>query len=76
LLPELEVFHGVSLFKDPSGSSIVDNDDRARDIALFAPKLYRFDHWDMDPRKAIILVKDGDDVTWEEAFVRDGYIES
>jgi len=30
----------------------------------------------MDPRKAIILVKDGDDVTWEEAFVRDGYIES
>jgi len=30
----------------------------------------------MDPGRPLSWFKDGDDVTWEEAFVRDGYIES
>ncbi|TFY82010.1 hypothetical protein EWM64_g2000 [Hericium alpestre] len=64
LLPELEVLHGVSLFKDPFGTSVADNDDRARELAMICPKVYRTEHWDLDKTKAIILDRSGGDVTW------------
>ncbi|KAI0318365.1 hypothetical protein OF83DRAFT_30615 [Amylostereum chailletii] len=67
-LPELEVFHGVSLFKDPA---VADNDQRARDIAATAPKLYRFDHWTLASNKVVVLVRDGDHVSWREETVEE-----
>ncbi|THH20337.1 hypothetical protein EW146_g1029 [Bondarzewia mesenterica] len=70
-LPELEVFHGVSFFKDPEGSGLNDNDDRARQIANTCKALRRVDHWEnANPSKVIVVVRDGDSVSWREEAVR------
>lgn len=68
--PGLEVFHGIAFFRDPKGSTmIVDNDERAREIALMSETLYRVDHWEADPGKAIFIVRGDEGVTWREASV-------
>jgi hypothetical protein len=63
--PRLEAFHGPPFFKDPDEDDAY-NDVRARDIALFAPALYRVDHWTMAPERAIVIERDG---RWREITI-------
>ncbi|KAI0066273.1 hypothetical protein BV25DRAFT_1821207 [Artomyces pyxidatus] len=77
-LPELEVFHGISLFKDPDLEAGTDyNDERALELATFCPTLRRVDHWDMNPNTVVILESGGEHVTWRVEKIPDywgGYI--
>jgi len=53
----LEVFHGVSFFNDPTETSN-DNDQMARRLVNNNPKLRRVDHWDAMSDKVVILIKE------------------
>ena len=63
-LPELEVFRGVSIFRDPLGTTIEENDERARDILRLCPRMRLVEHWDLDPACVIALAQEGDRVVW------------
>ncbi|KAI9434792.1 hypothetical protein H4582DRAFT_743801 [Lactarius indigo] len=63
-LPELEVFRGVSIFRDPESTTIEENDERACDILSLCPRMRQVEHWDLDPARAIALARDGDRVVW------------
>ena len=68
-LPELEVFRGVSVFRDPERTTIEENDERAYDILSLCPHMRQVEHWDLDPTRAISLCRQGDRVVWH---VEDG----
>ncbi|KAH9169634.1 hypothetical protein EDB89DRAFT_2196357 [Lactarius sanguifluus] len=63
-LPELEVFRGVSTFRDPESTTIEENDERACDILSLCPRLQQVEHWDLEPARAITLAREGDRVMW------------
>ena len=64
-LPELEVFRGVSIFRDPeSSTTIEENDERACDILGLCPRMRQVEHWDLDPGRVIALAREGDRVVW------------
>ena len=63
-LPELEVFRGVSIFRDPLRTTIEENDERARDILRLCPRMRLVEHWDLDPARVIALAQEGDRVVW------------
>jgi hypothetical protein len=63
-VPELEVFRGVSIFRDPLSTTIEENDERARDILSLCPRMRQVEHWDLDPARVIALVQEGDRVVW------------
>ena len=74
-LPELEVFRGVSIFRDPeSSTTIEENDERACDILSLCPRMRQVEHWDLDPARVISLAREGDRVVWrvEEVSRADG----
>ncbi|KAH9035979.1 hypothetical protein EDB84DRAFT_1203663 [Lactarius hengduanensis] len=73
-LPELEVFRGVSIFRDPESTTIEENDERACDILGLCPRMRQVEHWDLDPARAITLAREGDRVVWrvEEVSRTDG----
>ncbi|KAH9025095.1 hypothetical protein EDB85DRAFT_2179694 [Lactarius pseudohatsudake] len=48
-LPELEVFRGVSIFRDHKSIMIEENDERARDILSLCLRMRQVEHWDLDP---------------------------
>ncbi|KAI9452562.1 hypothetical protein BJY52DRAFT_1226064 [Lactarius psammicola] len=63
-LPELEVFRGVSIFRNPESTTIEENDERAYDILSLCPRMRQVEHWDLDPGRAIALVWEGDRAVW------------
>jgi hypothetical protein len=63
-LPELEVFRGVSIFRDPDSTTIEENDERACDILSLCPRMRQVEHWDLDPARVIALAREGDRVVW------------
>lgn len=73
-LPELEVFRGVSIFRDPENSTTIENDERACDILRLCPRMRQVEHWDLDPARVIALSREGDRVVWrvEEVSRADG----
>ncbi|KAH9046341.1 hypothetical protein EDB83DRAFT_2404658 [Lactarius deliciosus] len=73
-LPELEVFRGVSIFRDPESTTIEENDERACDILSLCPRMRQVEHWDLDPARAITLAWEGDRAVWrvEEVSMTDG----
>lgn len=73
-LPELEVFRGVSIFRDPESTTIEENDERACDILNLCPRMRQVEHWDLDPVRAIALAWEGDRAVWrvEEVSRADG----
>lgn len=71
-LPELEVFRGVSIFRDPESTTIEENDERAYDILGLCPRMRQVEHWDLDPARVISLAREGDRVVWRVEEVSDG----
>ena len=74
-LPELEVFRGVSIFRDPERSTAIEeNDERACDILSLCPRMRQVEHWDLDPTRVIALAREDDRVVWrvEEVSGADG----
>lgn len=75
-LPMLEVFRGVSLFRDPEGAGggpgrMDENDERACDILNICPRIRQVEHWDLEPARAIALERRGDRVVWWVEVVED-----
>ena len=76
-LPELEVFRGVSIFRDPeSSTTIEENDERACDVLRLCPRMRQVEHWDLDPARVIALAREGDRVVWrvEDVSRADGEV--
>ncbi|KAI9443875.1 hypothetical protein H4582DRAFT_1917397 [Lactarius indigo] len=61
-LPELEVFRGVSIFRDPESTTIEENDERGCDILSLCPRMRQVEHWDSDPALAFALAREADRV--------------
>ncbi|KAI0302868.1 hypothetical protein B0F90DRAFT_1925019 [Multifurca ochricompacta] len=75
-LPMLEIFRGVSIFRDPDNSNVEENDVRARDILNICPRMRQVEHWDLDPTHVISLESEGDRVVWRVVEVVDETDES
>jgi hypothetical protein len=54
----LEVFHGVSFFSDPSTEPPNGNDEMAQYLVKTNPKLRRVDHWDTMSNKVVVLIRE------------------
>ena len=69
-LPELEVFRGVSIFRDPLSTTIEENDERAHDILRLRPRMRLVERWDLNPTRVIALAQEDDRVVWhvEDVF--------
>ncbi|KAI9511018.1 hypothetical protein F5148DRAFT_1327872 [Russula earlei] len=68
-LPTLEVFRGVSIFRDPELIGPDDNDQRARDLINICPRLQRVEHWDLEPTREIALTREGNRASWRVEVV-------
>ena len=64
-LPELDIFRGVSIFRDPLSITIEEND-----IFKLCPRMHVVEHWDLDLARVIALAQEDDRVVWcvEDAF--------
>ncbi|KAI0088925.1 hypothetical protein BDY19DRAFT_1041748 [Irpex rosettiformis] len=81
-LGDLTTFHGVKLFyevtaADPNGSISASersrqrkNEEIASVLAWKCPKLRRLDHWEENPGKVIVLIRDGEKVRYETRRVK------